>query len=156
LDINATLLGQAITFAIFIWFTMKFVWPPITKAMEERQKKIADGLLAADKGQEELVVAKQEVARELAAARVQAHGILEGAQKRASQIVEEAQEKAGVQEEHMLTIAKEEIQQEKIRARDGLRLEVSGLVISCAEKLIAKEIDDKAHHELLEKLAADI
>jgi F-type H+-transporting ATPase subunit b len=128
LDINATLLGQAITFALFIWFTMKFVWPPIIKAMEDRQKKISDGLFAAEKGQEELLSAKEEVKRELAEARAHIHGILDNAHKRAGQIVEEAKAKASEQEEQMLIVAKAEIEQQKTHARDGLRHEVSVLM----------------------------
>jgi F-type H+-transporting ATPase subunit b len=156
MDINATLLGQLITFAVFVWFTMKYVWPPITKAMQEREKKIADGLNAAERGHRELELAQHKATEQLRDAKNHAAEILDQAHKRANQIVEEAKERAREEGERLLTIARGDIEQEMQSARQQLRNEVAKLVITGAEKILAQQIDSKLQHALVEKLIAEV
>ena len=128
MNINMTLIGQSITFAIFVWFCMKFVWPPIVGALEARKKQIADGLAAADRGKHELELAAKRASETLHEAKVKASEIIAQADKRASQIVDEAKNAARVEGERMITAAKAEIEQETHRARETLRGEVAALV----------------------------
>ncbi len=156
MNINATLIGQAISFFFFVMFCMKFVWPPILAAMEERAQKIADGLSAADKATADLQNAQAQVEAELAQAKAQAAVILEQANKRASQIVEEAKGEAKAEAEKVKAAAKAEIEQEANRAREVLRGQVAKLSIVGAEKILAKSVDQNAHSEMLEKIAAEL
>lgn len=156
MNINFTLIAQAIAFAVLIWFTVKFVWPPLLKAIETRQKEIADGLAAAQEGRSALEVAAKKSEVTLAEAKQKASEIIAQAEKRGTQIVEEAKGNAKVEGDRILAGAKSEIDQEVNRAKEGLRAQVSALAIAGAEKILRKEIDAKAHSEILSKLAAEL
>ena len=156
MDINMTLIGQTIAMIVFVWFCMKFIWPPILNALEERQQQIEEGLAAADKSQEKLVEAQTQADEIVAEARQQATGILDQAHARANEIVADGKD-AGVKErERQLTAAKAEIEQEANKAREELRGQVSAIAIASAEKILNREIDDKAHEDILGKLAQEI
>lgn len=156
MNINFTLIAQAIAFAVLIWFTVKFVWPPLLTAIEARQKEIADGLAAAQEGRSALDVAAKKSEATLTEAKQKASEIIGQAEKRGSQIVEEAKGNARAEGERILAGAKAEIDQEVNRAKEGLRSQVSALAIAGAEKILRKEIDAKAHSEMLSKLAAEL
>ena len=151
-----TLLGQMITFAILIWFTVKFIWPPLMSAIEERQQKIAEGLAAADNAQKNLAQAQDKVNEELKAARSKANEIIEQAHQRANQIVEAARHDAIEEGARQKAIVEADIAASANRAREDLRKQVSHLAVSGAEKLIRREIDPAAHKALLDELAAEI
>ena len=151
-----TLLGQMISFAILIWFTVKFIWPPLMAAIEERQQKIAEGLAAADNAQKNLAQAQDKVNEELKAARSKANEIIEQAHQRANQIVEAARHEAIEEGVRQKAIVEADIAASVNRAREDLRKQVSALVVSGAEKLIRREIDPAAHRALLDELAAEI
>ena len=156
MNINATLLGQAITFAILIWFTMKFVWPPLMAAMAERAKTIADGLAAAERGKHDLELAEKRAAEILRQGKEKASEIIAASEKRATEIVEEAKTQAKTEGDRILVAAKADIDQEVFRAREQLRTQVSAVALAGAEKILGREIDAKAHNELLDKLVAEI
>lgn len=156
MNINATLIGQAIAFAVFVWFCMKFVWPPLTAALAERQKKIAEGLNAADKAQRDLESAHAQVAEELKAAKAQAAALIEQANKRANQMVEEAKAAAAAEGQRQLAQARAQIEQEIAAARDSLRAQVAALAVVGAEKILEAQVDAKAHAAMLDKLAAEL
>ena len=156
MNINFTLIAQAIAFAVLIWFTVKFVWPPLLKAIEARQKEIADGLAAAADGRNALEVAAKKSEVTLTEAKQKASEIIAQAEKRGTQIIEEAKGNAKVEGDRIIAGAKAEIDQEVNRAKEGLRAQVSTLAIAGAEKILRKEIDAKAHSELLAKLAAEL
>ncbi|NOU24188.1 MAG: F0F1 ATP synthase subunit B [Methylotenera sp.] len=156
MNINFTLIAQAIAFAVLIWFTVKFVWPPLLTAIETRQKEIADGLAAAQEGKSALEVAAKKSEAAIAEAKQKASEIIGQAEKRGSQIVEEAKGNAKTEGDRILANAKAEIDQEVNRAKEGLRSQVSALAIAGAEKILRKEIDAKAHSEMLSKLAAEL
>ena len=156
MGINATLWGQTIAMVVFVWFCMKFIWPPILNALEERQKQIEEGLAAADKSQEALEAAQAEAETIVAEARQQATGILDQAHARANEIVAEGKD-AGVKErERQLAAAKAEIEQETNKAREELRGQVSAIAVASAEKILRREIDSKTHEDILGKLAQEI
>jgi F-type H+-transporting ATPase subunit b len=151
-----TLIGQTIAMIVFVWFCMKFIWPPILNALEERQKQIEEGLAAADKSQEKLVEAQAQADEIVNEARQQATGILDQAHARANEIVADGKE-AGVKErERQLAAAKAEIEQEANKAREELRGQVSAIAIASAEKILKREIDGKAHEDILGKLAQEL
>ena len=156
MDLNATIIGQSIAMIVFVWFCMKFVWPPILGMLEERQTQIADGLAAADKGNRALEEAEAEKAIILDEARGQAREIIDQANTRATHIVDEAREEAGGEKERIVASAQAEAEQEANRAREELRGQVGALAIAGAEKIIQREIDAAAHKDLLDKLAAEI
>jgi F-type H+-transporting ATPase subunit b len=156
MDINATLLGQAIVFAILIWFSAKFIWPPLVKAVEDRQKKIAEGLAAAERGQNELQNAHGEAQTIVQAAREQAKKIVDQAHKREAEIVEEARNTAVDEGKRIIESSRQDAQQEKARARDELRKDVGTLAVAGASRLLQREIDAKAHADLIEQLAREI
>ncbi|WP_339799362.1 F0F1 ATP synthase subunit B [uncultured Marinobacter sp.] len=156
MNINLTLIGQAIAFAIFVWFCVKFVWPPITEAMSARQKKIADGLSAADRASLDLELAQEKAAQELRAAKEEAAVLIDQANKRANQIVEASKTEARAEGQKLIEQAEAEIGQERVRARDALRAEVAALAIAGAEKILEKSVDANAHSEMLDKLAAEL
>ena len=156
MDINMTLIGQTIAMIVFVWFCMKFIWPPILAALEERQKQIEEGLAAADKGQESLVKAAAEADEIVAEARVQATGILDQAHARANEIVADGKEDGVKERDRQLAAAKAEIEQESNRAREELRGQVSAIAIASAEKILNREIDNKAHADILGKLAQEL
>lgn len=156
MNLNATLLGQMITFAVFIWFTMKYVWPHITKAMDEREKKIADGLAAADKAQRDLELAKHKSVEILQEAKIKAGQIIDQANKRSTHIVEEAKEMAREEGKRLVAAAHLDIDQERQQAKVELQHEASLLALSIAEKIIQREIDGKTHQQLLSKMVEEI
>lgn len=156
MNINATLLGHVIWFGFFIWVTMKYIWPPLQKAMHDRQKQIADGLAAAERGRQDLELAAKRSAEVLQEARNQAAEILGQAEKRGVQMVEEAKQNAKAEGERIITAAKAEIQQEVNRAKEQLRAQVSMLAVTGAEKILKREVDAKAHAQLLQGLEAEL
>lgn len=156
MNINATLLGQAIMFALFVWFCMKFVWPPIMAALETRKKQIADGLAAAERAKLDMELAAKRSAEILREAKDKAAEIIANGDKRASEIIEEAKAQAKVEGDRILAGAKAEIEQEVFRAKEQLRTQVSAIALAGAGKILAREIDAKAHNDLLEKLVAEI
>jgi F-type H+-transporting ATPase subunit b len=156
MNLNATLLGQFITFAIFVWFTMKYIWPHLINAIEERQKKIADGLAAAEKGKHELELAHHKAAEHLRDAKIKAAEILEQANKRASHLIEESKERAREEGDRLLQIAKGDIEQEVQAAKLKLRNEIATLAIAGAEKILMHNIDAQAQNHLFEKLIEEI
>ena len=154
MNLNATIIGQTIAMIVFVWLCAWLVWPKIINALEERQKKIEEGLAAADRSQEKLVEA--EAGEIVADARQQATGILDQAHARANEIVAEGKE-AGVRErERQLAAARAEIEQETNKAREELRGQVSAIAIASAEKILNREIDGQAHEDILGKLAQEI
>ncbi|MFC3814564.1 MULTISPECIES: F0F1 ATP synthase subunit B [Lysobacter] len=156
MNLNMTFFGQMITFAILIWFTMKFIWPPLNKAIEERQHKIAEGLAAAEQSQKNLAQAQQSVDAELRTARTKANEIIEQAHQRANQIIDQAKNDAIAEANRQKAAADAEIAASANRAREELRKQVSTLAVSGAEKLLKREIDANAHKALLDELAAEI
>lgn len=156
MNINATLLGQAITFAILIWFTMKFVWPPLMAAMAERAKTIADGLAAAERGKHDLELAEKRAAEILRLGKEKASEIIAASEKRASEIIEEAKSQAKTEGERILLAAKADLDQEVFRAKEQLRTQVTAVALAGAGKILGREIDAKAHNDLLDKLVAEI
>jgi F-type H+-transporting ATPase subunit b len=155
-DINMTLIGQSIAMLVFVWFCMKYIWPPILNAIEERQAEIEKGLAAADKGQESLVKAAAEADEIVVEARKQATGILNQAHARANEIVADGKSSGVKERERQLSAATAEIEQEANRAREELRGQVSAIAIASAEKILNREIDGKAHDDILGKLAQEL
>lgn len=155
MNINSTLIAQLVVFFVLAWFTMKFVWPPITKALDERAKKIADGLAAADRGKQDLLVAEKRVADEMQKVRQQASEIIQAAEKRAGQIVDEARDVASQEGARLLAEAKVEIQQETLRAKEVLRTQLAELVVDGAEKILRREIDSSKHADLLANIKTE-
>jgi F-type H+-transporting ATPase subunit b len=155
-EINATLLGQAITFALLVLFTMKFVWPPLNNMMEERAKKIADGLAAAEKGKQELAAAKSKIEEELRHVQLRATEIMSNAERRSDQIVSEAKERAIKECEKIHSDAKTQLEQEIMRAKEQLRTRVGALVVKGAEQILKVEIDQSRHQALLASIKAEL
>jgi F-type H+-transporting ATPase subunit b len=155
-EINITLLGQLITFSVFVWFTMKFVWPPILKVMKEREQRIADGLAAAERGQQALELAQLKADEFLQEAKQQAAEIIEQASKRANQMSEESKQQIRVENERLLAIARADIQQEWQAAQQKLRAEVANLVITTTEKILAQSLDSVAQHALVKQSLEEI
>jgi F-type H+-transporting ATPase subunit b len=155
-NINLTLIVQMLVFVVLIWFTMKFVWPMILGPMEERSRKIAAGLAAAEKGKAELVQADQRAEAVVKEARVKAAQILDQASKRSNEMVEEAKGTAIAEAERLVAQAHEDAALESARARESLRREVGRLAVEGASRLLEREIDPKTHAELLDKLAAEV
>ncbi len=156
MEINITLLGQLITFAILVWVTMKYVWPQITKVMQEREQRIADGLAAGERGQHELELAQHKGAEQLRDAKIQAAELLDQANKRANQMIEEAKERAREEGERLLVMARADIEQEVQTARQKLRQDVATLAIASAEKILSRTIDSTIQHDLVEKMLTEI
>ncbi len=156
MNINLTLFGQMIAFVAFVWFCMKFVWPPILAAMAEREQKIADGLAAADRASHDLELAKEKAVERLKEAKEEAAGIVDSANKRANQIVEEAKDAAVVEADRVKASAQAEIEQETNRAREQLRGQVAALSLAGAEKVLGAAIDKDAHNDLVDKLADEL
>jgi F-type H+-transporting ATPase subunit b len=155
-NINLTIIGQAIAFAIFVMFCMKYVWPPITAAMADRKKKIAEGLDAADRAERDLRLAQERAADDLREGKEKAAAIIEQANKRANLMIEEAKEQAREEANRVKAAAQAELEQEVNRAREVLRAQVSVLAIAGAEKILEASVDQKAHAKLVEKLAAEL
>jgi F-type H+-transporting ATPase subunit b len=155
-SINATLFVQAIVFAILVWFTMKFVWPPIAKALDERAAKIADGLAAADKAKSELANANARVEKELAASRDESGKRLADAEKRGLNIVEEAKARAGEEAAKIIAAAKAEADAQALKARETLRDQVAALAVKGAEQILKREVNAGVHADLLGRLKAEL
>jgi len=155
-DINATLLGQAISFILLVLFTMKFVWPPLNNMLEERASRIADGLAMAEKGKEELQKAEERVVEELKQVQLRATEIISNAEKRAEQIVSEATSRATVDATKILHDAKIQVEQEFVKAREELREQVSVLVVKGATQILHSEIDVARHEKLLASIKAEL
>ncbi|MBK4988594.1 MULTISPECIES: F0F1 ATP synthase subunit B [Pseudomonas] len=156
MNINATLIGQSVAFLIFVLFCMKYVWPPVITALQERQKKIADGLDAANRAARDLELAQEKAGQQLRDAKAQAAEIIEQSKKRAAQLVEEARDQARVEADRVKAQALAEIEQELNSAKDALRAQVGALAVGGAEKILGATIDQNAHAELVNKLAAEI
>ncbi len=156
MDINLTLVVQMLVFASFVLFTMKFVWPPLSKALEERQDKIADGLAAAERGRKELELAQHRIKDDLKQAKVQSADILDKANKRAAQILEEAKEAAKRESQIQAKIAQEQLAQQVNHAKEELRKHVASLAVTGAERILKREIDAKANSALLDNLIEEI
>jgi F-type H+-transporting ATPase subunit b len=155
-SINATLIVQMIVFAILVWFTMRFVWPPITAALDERAKKIADGLSAADKARADLAAADRRVEQQLAAARDDAAKRLADAERLAQSIIEEAKGRANDEGAKIIAAAKAEAEQEAAKAREALREQVAGLAVKGAEAILRREVNPQVHAELLARLKTEL
>lgn len=156
MNINLTLIGQMLAFVAFVVFCMKYVWPPIMGAMQERERKIADGLAAAEKAEHDLELAQEKSVERLKEAKQEAASIVESANKRASQIVDEAKQAAVVEADRVKASAQAEIEQEVNRAREKLRGQVGALSLAGAEKILDASIDQQAHSELVDKLVAEL
>ena len=156
MNMNFTMFGQMVTFAVFIWFCWKYIWPPLIGAMQERQKAIADGLAAAERAAKDLELAQDKATDQMRKAKEEAQQFIDDARERAKQMVEAAKEEARQEGERLLDAAKAEIGQEVNRAKETLRTQVAELALSGAEKLLQASIDRPRHSALLEKLAAEL
>ncbi|MEN9888825.1 MAG: hypothetical protein RL559_862 [Pseudomonadota bacterium] len=156
MSINATLFVQAIVFAILVWFTMKFVWPPITAALDERAKKIADGLAAADRAKADLASANQRVEAELAKSRSETAALLADAERRGQALVEEAKARATEEANKIIAAAKAEAAQQTVQAREALREQVAVLAVKGAEQILRKEVNAGVHADLLGRLKTEL
>lgn len=156
MNINATLLGQSIAFFIFVVFCMKFIWPPVVNALRERQKKIADGLAAAERGKQEQHLAQQRAKDAMKEAKAQAAEIIAQAQKRAREIGDEAKQDAREEGQRLLAAAQAEIEHETNRAREQLRGQVASLAVAGAERILQREIDMAANQEIVDSLVAKL
>ena len=156
MNINATLILQSIAMMIFVWFCMKFLWPPLLKAMDERREKIAEGLAASDLAEKELAKAKVEVEQQINEARDKAGDIVEQANQRHSQILDQAKDDATTERGRQVTAAEAEISQAANQAREELRSSVASLAVLGASQILEKEVDADTHRELLDKLIAEI
>jgi len=155
-SINATLIGQMITFTLLVWFTMQYVWPPLIEALEERKKKISEGLAAAEKGQEDIKLAEKKAIKYLKEAKAESANIIALAQKRANEVVEESKETAKLEGERMIESAKAQIEQEIQQAKETLRKEVSSLALKAAEQILQEEVDKAKHKDIISKVSAQL
>lgn len=156
MNINLTLLMQAVAFALFVWFTARFVWPPLLRAIERRQKEVAEGLAAAERGRNELAEAGKRSEAELADARAKAQELIARAEKRATQILDEARQAARAEGERLIAGAKAEMAQQATNAKEQLREQVALLAVAGAEKILRREIDARAHADLLAQLKQEL
>jgi F-type H+-transporting ATPase subunit b len=155
-SINATLIVQMIVFGLLVWFTMRFIWPPITAALDERAKKIAEGLSAADRAKADLAAANKRVEQQLAAARDDVAKRLADAERLAQQMIEEAKGRASSEAQKIVEAAKAEAAQESVKAREVLREQVAGLAVKGAEQILKREVNAVVHAELLGRLKAEL
>ena len=156
MNFGATFWGPMISFALFVWFTMRYVWPPIQQALADRQKQIADGLAAGERGKEELEKAQAEAEAVLRDAREQASQIINQANQRQAEMIEEARAEARQEGDRILASAREEVEQEIQRAREDLRKEVSNIAIQASSQILKREVDAQAHKDLIDDLATQI
>lgn len=156
MNINMTIIGQVIWFALFVFFCMKLVWPPISRALEERKQKIAEGLSAADRAERDLELAQEKATANLKESKEKAAEIIEQANRRAGQIVEEAKDDARTEGERLIAKAQSDIDQEINQAREQLRKDVAVLTLNGAEKVLASEVNQSAHKQMLDELAAEL
>ncbi len=154
MSINLTLIGQMITFTLLVWFTMKYIWPPLMDSLEERKKKIAEGLAAGERGRHDMDRAEKRATEVLNEAKNQAAEIVNLAQKRATEIIEESKHDAKTEGARLLAAAQADIEQQVQQVKDGLRQQVSELAISAAEQILQKEVDRKAHAKMIKSVAA--
>lgn len=154
MSINLTLIGQMITFMLLVWFTMKYIWPPLMESLEERKKKIAEGLAAAERGRHDRDLAEKRATEILKDAKNQAAEIVNLAQKRASELVEESKQDAKAEGTRLLAAAQADIEHQVQQVKDSLRQQVSELAISAAEQILQKEVDRKAHADMIKSVAA--
>jgi F-type H+-transporting ATPase subunit b len=155
-DINATLIGETIAFAVFVLFCMKYIWPPLNGAIEARQKKIEEGLAASDQAEKDLELAREKAAQHLKEAKAQAAEIIEQAKKRANQIVDEETQRGHEERKNIIAQGHSEIDAERNRAREDLRKQVASLAVIGAEKILEREINEAAHSDIVEKLVAEL
>ena len=156
MNLNATLFAQLIVFGILVWFTMRFVWPPIVKALDERAEKVAEGLAAAERGKSDFEQAEKRVAEILAEGRTQVTEMVANAEKRAAQIVEEAKEQAVGEAARIMAQAKADVAQEANRAREALREQVAALAVKGAESILRREVDVQQHAQILSTLKQEL
>ena len=156
MHINLTLIGQSITFLIFVWFCMKFVWPFIRNAMDARTQQIAEGLSAAERAHRDLELAKDKVSSQLKDAKVEAASIIEQANRRAAQIIDEAKERAREAGDRIKVSAQAEIEQESNRAREQLRAQVGALAVAGASRILGRAVDENAHRDIVDQLAQEL
>jgi F-type H+-transporting ATPase subunit b len=156
MNLNFTLIAQAVAFALFIWFCVRFIWPPLMRAIEERQKTIADGLAAGERGKQELEAAGKRAHEELAKARDRVGEIIASAEKRDAQMMDEAKAAARAEADRILAAAKADIDQQVARAKEALREQVATLAVTGAEKILRREVDAQAHAQLLTQLKQEI
>lgn len=156
MDINATLLGQLLTFALLVWFTMKYVWPPIIKALQTREKKIADGLEAGERGKQDLVNARHKIVQMMNEAKQEASQIIDLANKRSIQIIEQGKQDARTEGMRILDHAREEINREISQAKEVLRKQLASLAVAGAEKIIQRNLDVATQTALLDEFVAEI
>jgi len=156
MNINATLFAQAIVFAILVWFTMKFVWPPIAKSLDERAQKISEGLAAAEKAKTELAVANKRVEDALVQSRNESAARLADAERRAQSLIEEAKARAADEAAKIIAAAKAEAEQQAIQAREALREQVAVLAVKGAEQILQREVNASVHGELLQRLKTEL
>jgi F-type H+-transporting ATPase subunit b len=156
MDFNLTLIGQTVSMIVFVWFSMKFIWPVLMKVIEDRRKQIADGIAAGEKGQRELAEARHGSEAIMAEARQKAVQVVDLAHKRSGDLVAEAKNTALAEGQRLVAQAKGEIANEQARAKDGLRKEVSTLALAGAAKVLGREVDAQAHAKLLDELAAEL
>lgn len=156
MNINITLVGELIAFVVFVMFCMKFVWPPIMAAIEDRQKTIADGLAASERAAKDLELAQDNAKAQLKEAKAQAAEIVDGAKKRETQMIEEAAGKAIAERDKIIASGHAEIESERHRAREELRKQVAVLAVAGAEKILERSIDAAAHSDILDKLVAEL
>lgn len=156
MNINLTLLGQMVTFLLFVAFTMRFVWPPLIKALEERRQKIAEGLAAAEQGERQLISAQEKVAELIDQAKKQSASIIQQAEKRNIQLLAQAKEQARKEGEHLIAGAKAELEQMQNSAREVLRKEVANLTLITVQKLLGTLIDDKVNEQLIHQTIAEL
>lgn len=156
MNINATLIGQSIAFFVFVWFVMKYVWPPLLNVLNERKKTIADGLAAAERGKHQQELAEKHAAEVIHEAKQQAAEIISRAEKRASEIIEEAKDTARAEGERIVTAANAEIAQEVTRAKEQLRGQVVSISVAAASRILKREINEQSQDELIKDLVAQI
>ncbi|MCP4470939.1 MAG: F0F1 ATP synthase subunit B [Gammaproteobacteria bacterium] len=156
MNFNATLIGQTITFAVFVWFCMKYIWPPLMAALDERNARISEGLAAAQRGQQDLEDAQAKVGESLGEAKQQAQEIINQAQKRANEIVDEAKDSARDEADKIKAAASADIAQQITAAREHLRKEVSAIALAGTQQILKREVDAKAHAAVLDELVAQI
>lgn len=156
MDINATIIGQFITFAILVWFTMKYVWPPVTKTIADREKKIAAGLEAAERSKRELEMAEHKALSIIREAKQQASHIIEQANLHSAKLVEEAKGQAKVEGQRIVDLAQGEIDRSVAEAKESLKAQLATLAVAGAERIIQRKLDPSVHHDLLNELAAEI
>ncbi len=156
MNLNATLFAQLVVFFILAWVTMQFIWPPIVKALDERAKKIADGLAAAERGKHDLELATKRSTEALREGKEKAAELIANAEKRAAQVIEEAKVTAKVEADRIVAGAKADIDQEAVRAKEQLREQISALVVAGAEKILRREINTQAHADILATIKQDL